>query len=105
MRVYPRACSCVQGRIRGGWLARAHTLSRTHNAHTCTHIHGTQSWTEEAGVHYLNMQGYHVPLNMQDSILEEDAAAIAAQDAAVKYGGQLSKDALARNPPIISGLF
>jgi hypothetical protein len=24
-----------------------------------------QSWTEEAVVHYLNMQGYHVPLNMQ----------------------------------------
>ncbi len=50
------------------------------------------------------MQGYHVPLDMQDSILEEDAAAIAAQDAAVKYGGQLSKDAFARNQPINPGL-
>ena len=63
-----------------------------------------QPWTEEAVVHYLNMQGYQVPLNMQDSLLEEDAAAISAQDAAVKYGGQLSKDALLRNPPIIPGL-
>lgn len=64
-----------------------------------------QPWTEEAVLHYLNMQGYHVPLKMEDSLLEEDANALAQQDAAVKYGGILSKEALARNPPYIPGLF
>ena len=62
-----------------------------------------QPWTEEAVMHYLNMQGYQVPLQMEDCLLEEDALAIAAQDAAVKYGGQLSKEALARNPPVVPG--
>jgi len=61
-------------------------------------------WTEEAVLHYLNMLGYEVPLKMEDSLLQEDAIAIAAQDAAVKFGGQLSKEAMARIPPVMPGL-
>lgn len=64
-----------------------------------------QPWTEEAVLHYLNMQGYHVALRVEDSLLEEDASALAQQDAAVKYGGLLSKDALNRYPPYLPGLF
>ena len=62
-----------------------------------------ESWTEEAVVHYLNLNGFDVPLRMEDSLLEEDRAALAAQDAAVKYGGVLSKEALVRNPPVLPG--
>ena len=64
-----------------------------------------QPWTEEAVLHYLNMQGCHVALKVEDSLLEEDASALAQQDAAVKYGGLLSKDALNRYPPYVPGLY
>ena len=54
-------------------------------------------------LHYLNMQGYHVPLKLEDSLLEEDALALLQQDVAVKHGGLLSREAIARYPPQIPG--
>jgi len=48
-----------------------------------------QPWTEEAVLHYLNSQGYDVPLNIEDAILEEDLLAVISQDPGKSSSGDL----------------